>query len=137
MATFGYVSEVAIVIWQLTWLPGIFVLVIRITKLLQSDRRERAIKDALLISSIPATAWLLYSWSGVLRGAPADVVTITLYLLQIVVPYFACSVTMYGLNSRMDAPAVRAIAIFVGFGVIMFFAPGPFLSLLMALSGGG
>ena len=143
MFTYENISRIAIVIWSLTWLPGIVLFVFRVTHLWQSGRRTRAAIEGPLLVSIPVAAWGLYVWSDTMMQLAAGIPHVSAgtptYLVQTAVPYLVSVISIFGLHLIMgaiDIRSTRLVAIILGLIAAPIAAPRPFLSLLMVLAGG-
>ena len=160
MFTYERLAQVAIVIWLLTWLPGIFLFVFKVTNLLQSDQRSRALLQGFLLASIPVAAWGLYDWSEMMIQIGAGVIPraagtaaylanatgmspraagTVIYSVQMVCPYLASSIAMFWMYRTMGSTftlAKRIALIMAGLIAAPIVAPAPFFSLLMMLLGG-
>lgn len=139
-------SHTAILVWALTWLPGLPLACWRAERLLRARQAPRALLECAAILLLPLLAFGLYAVSGAQRYAQAGGEPVSwrslLSVGQPAVPYLASMACLLLLTRRAGAGPGRPtaatrwwVAFAVGLLAIPVLVPGLLMAQLMVFVG--
>lgn len=139
-------ARLALLLWALTWLPGLWLYSVRASRLLQHRLGPREagclVVQGLLIAAVPLAGFGAYAVSQALlqaqAGRPAPVVGTAVSVLQVLLPYAVCGlVAAWGRwrSGTPPAPPRWWLGGLVGTMALPLLTPGLFMTQLMVFFG--
>lgn len=153
-------TQAALMLWAISWMPGLFLFAYRLSRLVPAGQRRRAAGEGLVISALPLAAWAMYALSDATAHAEAQArihlgqtaaPVMTLQLAwsvgQVLLPYLVVGAfagwraqRQASSSKRLQQPAAAPgpwwLAAAVAMASIPFLTPGLFMAQLMLVFGG-
>lgn len=137
------IARLALLVWALTWLPGLALTAWRVERLLRARRRLRALAEALAWVLVPMSAFALYALPDAQRYAQAHgsagSVGSLVSALQVAGPYAVSMAYLWAvLRPGVQAPERTRwrLATLLGLVAVPVLTPGLLMAQLMVLAGG-
>lgn len=136
-------ERLAIVVWALTWLPGLAVVAWYLARQDSARALLQGLIWAALVAALPCTGYGLYAWSETQRQLAAHVSTSQLPNLiaigQVALPYLVCaaySVHQFKRTRLSGARRSWLMSLTMGIAAALVLAPSLLLTQLMVFFGG-
>jgi hypothetical protein len=136
-------ARIAMVVWALSWLPGLALASWRAERLIRAERRWRALTEYAALLAVPLASFGGYALAGAqryaeARGGPVGWGSLLLSIAQVAVPYAvsaACLLLPRRSNTGPSVPARWWIGLLLGLLAVLVLVPGLLMAQLMVFVG--
>jgi hypothetical protein len=136
-------ARIAIVVWSLTWLPGLALASWRAERRLRARHRWRALIEYAALLAIPLVSFGVYAFSDAQRYADARGGSVGwssfLSVAQVAVPYAVSAAYLLLARRSNTGPSATArwwVGLLLGLLAVPVLVPGLLMAQLMVFVGG-